>query len=312
MTQEEKEEAVRKLQERIKKEKAESIVANEKAEMESEMMRREQGRKIWGLSGLIFVGKASIEAKEEWDKQQAEKAAREARKDRERNLRVEAEAKERIRVAAYNRELEYNARMGIKTETAPVVVAPKKEFQECTIQIRLPPPNNRLQNNFKPTDTLQDVVDFISTSAPSINFKYQLVVPGIGPKKTFSGDSLSTTLAEADLVPRGAVVVEKIWNKNYHQYSDSKEVLQWVQSKKAGEIFLPFVGRVLVFKKKVVPESYCAATSHEWLSHTVFIVYFLPGSILSWDKQHLNDCVPRNIFLGDRSAKTSYRNDSQF
>jgi len=197
MTQEEKEEAVKKLQERIKKEKAESVVANEKAEMESEMMRREQG-------------KASIEAKEEWDRQQAEKAAREARKDRERSLRVEAEAKERIRVAAYNRELEYNARMGIKTEAPTPVVAPKKDFQECIIQIRLPPPHNRLQNTFKPTDTLQDVVDFISTSAPAINFKYQLMIPGIGAKKTYSGESLVTTLAEADLVPRGAIIVEKL------------------------------------------------------------------------------------------------------
>lgn len=119
------------------------------------MMRREQG-------------KASLEAKEEWDKLQAEKAAYEAKKDRERNLRVEAETKERIRIAAYNREVEYNQKYGIKPEqpAAPVVPIEKKEYNACLIQIRLPPPMARLQNEFKPTDTLQDVVTFIKQNAP--------------------------------------------------------------------------------------------------------------------------------------------------
>lgn len=185
MTQEEKEEAVRKLQEKIKIEKAAASIANEKADLEAEMMRREQG-------------KASLEAKEEWDKLQAEKAAYEAKKDRERNARVEAEAKERIRIAQLNREAEWNAKYGPKQEQPQVVAStvPKKEFNECTIQIRLPPPNNRLQNNFKPTDTLQDVVNFISSNV-ALGFNFQLVVPGVGPKKTYSGSTLSTTLAEA-------------------------------------------------------------------------------------------------------------------
>jgi len=197
-TQEEKEEEVRKLQERIKQQKVEAAVQDTRSEMEAEMMRREQG-------------KASNEAKEEWDRHQAEKAAREARKDRERNARVEAEAKERIRIAAYNREVEWNAKYGVKTET-PAVAAPveKKNYDACTIQIRLPPPLPRLQNNFQPTDTLQDVINYVQQNAPGFNFAYQVVVPGAGPKKVFSGASLSTSLVDAELVPRGAIVIEKI------------------------------------------------------------------------------------------------------
>jgi hypothetical protein len=195
MTQEEKEEQVKLLQEKIAKRKVEAADQSVMSEAESEAMRREQG-------------KASQEVKEEWENRQREIAILEAKRDKERTARALEIAREQIAIDKLNREREYNKKMGIVTEepSKPVVVE-KKEYVECVLQIRMPPPLAKLTGNFKATDTMRDVVEFVKQNQKD-KFEFQIMTPF--PKKIYKGADLDTTLTAAELCPRGAVVVEKI------------------------------------------------------------------------------------------------------
>jgi hypothetical protein len=196
MTQEEKEEQVKLLQEKIAKRKVEAADQSVMSDAESEAMRREQG-------------KASQEVKEEWENRQRDIAILEAKRDKERTAKALEYAREQIAIDKLNREREYNKKMGIATEepTKPVVIVEKKEYVECVLQIRMPPPLAKLTGNFKATDTMRDVVEFIQQNQKD-KFDFQLMTPF--PKKIYTGEELSTTLTAAQLCPRGAVVVEKI------------------------------------------------------------------------------------------------------
>jgi hypothetical protein len=196
MTQEEKEEQVKLLQEKIAKRKIEAADQSVMSDAESEALRREQG-------------KASQEVKEEWENRQRDIAILEAKRDKERTARALEIAREQIAIDKLNREREYNKKMGIVTEepATPVVIVEKKEYVECVLQIRMPPPLAKLTGNFKATDTMRDVVAFVQQNQLD-KFDFQLMTPF--PKKIYKGAELDTTLTAAQLCPRGAVVVEKI------------------------------------------------------------------------------------------------------
>jgi hypothetical protein len=83
--------------------------------------------------------------------------------------------------------------------------AAKKEYTECVIQIRTAD-GKALQHTFKPTDKLRAVYDFCIQSGVHAPFSLQSNFP----KKTYSGSALdSTTLQQADMVPRGALMIGK-------------------------------------------------------------------------------------------------------
>jgi len=92
-------------------------------------------------------------------------------------------------------------------EEKPTQPVEKKEYTDCVIQIRMPPPHPKLTGDFKATDTMEDLYQFIKQNQKD-NFAFQIVVPY--PKRIFKIDNLATTLKEAELCPRGAVLVEKI------------------------------------------------------------------------------------------------------
>jgi len=71
----------------------------------------------------------------------------------------------------------------------------------------MPPPYPKLTGNFKATDTMRDITEFIKQNQKD-KFEFQLVT--LFPKKIYSGQDLETTVKTAELCPRGAVVVEKI------------------------------------------------------------------------------------------------------
>lgn len=195
MTQEEKEEQVKLLQQKIAQRKIEAAEKSVISDGEAEALRREQG-------------KASQEVKEEWEKRQAEIAIREAKKDKERTARALEIARENIERDKQERERMYNKSMGIVEEKKePTQPVEKKEYHECVLQIRLPPPMPRITGNFKATDTMRDVQDFVESNLKE-KFQFHLMTPH--PKVIYKGDNLTTTLSAAALCPRGAVVVEKI------------------------------------------------------------------------------------------------------
>eukprot|EP01098_Paradermamoeba_levis_P003985 TRINITY_DN1750_c0_g2_i3.p1 TRINITY_DN1750_c0_g2~~TRINITY_DN1750_c0_g2_i3.p1 ORF type:complete len:109 (+),score=31.65 TRINITY_DN1750_c0_g2_i3:188-514(+) len=88
---------------------------------------------------------------------------------------------------------------------APVVTsapAPPKEYTECSIQVKTSGGN--IQGTFKPTDNLQTVLNFVNSNAKG---KLYSSLSTTFPRKQYSGAALaSTTLLEAELVPRGAVI----------------------------------------------------------------------------------------------------------
>jgi hypothetical protein len=90
--------------------------------------------------------------------------------------------------------------MGIKEE----VVVVTKEFDEVTLQIRLPPPANRLicklkdsclnyLGKFKPADTLQDVYNYVKTEA-GLSYDFKFRVP---PSTVFSSADFHLSLQDA-------------------------------------------------------------------------------------------------------------------
>jgi len=83
----------------------------------------------------------------------------------------------------------------------------KKEYAECVVQIRMPAPLPKLQGNFKATDTMRTLYEYIKQNQTQ-SFAFQIVTPF--PRKVYANSDLDTTLAAAELCPRGAVVVEKI------------------------------------------------------------------------------------------------------
>lgn len=196
MTPEEKEAQVKLLQEKIAKRKVEAAEQSVMSDAESEAMRREQG-------------KASQDVKEEWENRQRDIAILEAKRDKERTARALEIAREQIAIDKLNREREYNKKMGIVTndEPKPVVKVEKKEYAECVLQIRMPPPFAKLTGNFKATDTMRDVAEYVKQNQKD-KFNFQLMTPF--PKKVYTEAELDTTLSSAELCPRGAVVVEKI------------------------------------------------------------------------------------------------------
>ena len=79
--------------------------------------------------------------------------------------------------------------MGIKEE----VVVVTKDFEEVTLQIRLPPPATRLICKFKPTDTLKDVYQQVKTEA-AISYDFKFRSP---PSSLYSYSQMDITLKDA-------------------------------------------------------------------------------------------------------------------
>jgi len=115
---------------------------------------------------------------------------------------------EQIRIDKLNREAEEARRKGQvpSTSTPTATATPKTEFKECVLQIRLPD-GNKIQGNFKPEDNLHTVIQYIRESTKDTRSTMSLMTTF--PKKVYEGDSLLTTLKDADLVPRGMVIVNK-------------------------------------------------------------------------------------------------------
>jgi len=90
-----------------------------------------------------------------------------------------------------------------KEPVAPVAPVSTKEYTSCALAIRLPS-GETVKHEFKPTDTLQDVYNYLrdtkcQTGEFSICTNY--------PRKSYRGDALLISLKDADLLPRAALTV---------------------------------------------------------------------------------------------------------
>jgi len=192
LTAEEKEVKLQEIKDRIAVRKAQAVVDDEVAALKAEKYRRESGKEIQ-------------KAHEEYQKKQADLDALQKKRQKELDKLAHEKVKEQIRIDQLNRQAEEARKKG---EVPTISTAPpaKTEFTECVLQIRMPD-GTKLQGNFKPEDTLHSVISFIREKTN--DNKSNLSLMTTFPKNVYSGESLNKSLKEADLVPRGMVIVNK-------------------------------------------------------------------------------------------------------
>jgi len=155
-----------------------------------------------------------LKQKKKWEDEQAKKLAEKARREKEEDRKYKERVKENIRLDKERREAELKKLQGAQpqqpstvpvtaTVATPTVVPVKKEFTECVVQLRMPD-GRSFQGTFKPTDPLRSVLTLLSSNGIVGNY----ALMSNFPKKVYFGAALdSTTLQQADLVPRGSLMV---------------------------------------------------------------------------------------------------------
>lgn len=187
------------MQEKIKAAREARKLKEEQDEHERELNR------IKGAAATA-VTKRQLEERKRKDEIAAakRKRAEEKRHKAEIRAKIQAAKEERMRKAGLVTVLAPAKEPSAKKKEEPVKPPTKKKhYDTCALALRLPS-GETVKQDFKPTDTLQDVHDFLrSTKCQTGNFSLCTNFP----RKSYTGADLSITLQEADLVPRAALTV---------------------------------------------------------------------------------------------------------
>jgi hypothetical protein len=198
LTEEEKAEALRKIQERIKERKDAAAKAEELSDMQKEKMRRTDGQE-------------AQKTKEEYERKKAERESYLRKKAKEDDIKAREAILAKLAQDKLNKEAEMAKKNAAvvspsqQQQQGAVETAAAKNYDECVLQIRLPD-NSKIQHTFLPSSTMADVVAHIRLSSPQYNSQ-KLVLSTTFPRKSYEGPNLSTTLKDAELVPRGMLLV---------------------------------------------------------------------------------------------------------
>jgi len=202
LTEEEKQLQLEALQGLIKERKAAKAVQQEQEELQKEKQRRVDQKEFQA---------AKQKFKEEQDRRETEKKQREkmeAQQHLEELRKQIAEEKRQRELASTGQQTPAQPTPQPATAPQPTKVAKKPhEYDECTIQVRLTN-GARLECKFKPTDTLSQLFDYVQKNRKDGSGPFSLVMSS-PPRKTFTPDMGSTTLLEADLVPRALLILTK-------------------------------------------------------------------------------------------------------
>jgi hypothetical protein len=202
LTEEEKQAALEKLKQRRLEMLAKQKEEEEKAARERELKRRAQGKEIQ-------------EAQRAWKEAQMKREAEARKKEKQDDILARKAIREKI-------AKEKAARLAAKGKTTGTASTPtptptptataatgaaSTTATECTIQVRLSD-GKTIQNKFKPTDSLRVVYNWVSHNRSDGAGPFALSTTY--PRKDYSGSALdSTTLKDAELVPRGALLLKK-------------------------------------------------------------------------------------------------------
>jgi len=190
LTAEEREAALEKIKQRIAEKKKQDAIDNEVSDIEKEKFRRQEGKEAQAT-------------KEAWEKSEAEREAMIKKREKERDRMAREKIREQIRIDQLNREAEDRQRRGEVVVQVPKEQIPKREYDTCTIQIRMPD-NSRLQSDFKATDTIRNVIEYINSNRK--DGTKPITLSTTFPRKVYSGPLLDSTLKDADMAPRGMFV----------------------------------------------------------------------------------------------------------
>lgn len=171
-------------------------------------------------AALAPVAPAGGAEKSEYERKQRELELRKAREEKRRKEEEQRRIKEHIKDMKLDRARKYNRGGGATTGRAPVPTASGSAPSTPTpasasaassspvalLQIRLPT-GTTVKHEFASTDTLGAVYEFVSQSTGRDVANFLLLQPGI-PKVEYPIETaLTTTLAQAELVPRGSITV---------------------------------------------------------------------------------------------------------
>lgn len=203
LTPEEREAALKRLEEKRKEVLRLKQEEEKKAERERELKRRQMGKEI-------------LAAKEKFKEEQIQRDLALRKKEKQEEARALREIKEKL---AREKAAKLAARQPAAAAApapAPAAAAPAAQpvaassastATEAVVQVRFPD-GKTLQNSFKPDDSLRVVHSWVQASRTDGR---PFALSTTFPRKDYSGSSLdSTTLRAADLVPRGALIVKNL------------------------------------------------------------------------------------------------------
>lgn len=200
-TKEEIEEQKKVLAEKLIKMRAEKAEKERQDEIEREIKRRQSGRQIHEIR--------QKHAEEEM-KRLAEERRREKREAEANRQRV----KEQIASDRERLKLQQQAEKGGQVQLAaapvvaqqPAVVAEKRSYDECKIQVRLTD-GKTMQHTFRSKEQLAAVRLWIEMNRTDEKTPFQLLQPF--PRKQYTDDDMERTLEDLGLVPASSLVVTK-------------------------------------------------------------------------------------------------------
>lgn len=192
-TKEEIEEQKKRLAEKLVKLRQEKAEKERQDAIESEKARRKQGRQI-------------NDFKQKFQEDEMKRIAEEKRRDK----LADAAYKQRIKDEIAKDREDKKRQAGVDAAAAPVVqaqvVAEKRQYDECKIQIRLTDGKSIVQT-FKATEPLASVrvwVEMNRTDGPG-----QFTLMQAFPRKVYTDDDMMRSLADLGLVPASSLVITK-------------------------------------------------------------------------------------------------------
>ena len=161
---------------------------------EQDEHERELNR-IKGAASTAATKRVLEERKRKDEIPAAKKKRREEKRHKaEIRAKIQAAKEERMRKAGLITVLEPQKEpTPAKKEEKASAPVTKKEYTSCALALRLPS-GETVKQDFKPTDTLQDVHDFLRSTKCQTG---QFTLCTNFPRKVYTGDALMTTLQDA-------------------------------------------------------------------------------------------------------------------
>jgi len=201
LTPEERQAALKKLEEKRKEILRLKQEEEKKAEKERELKRRQMGKEI-------------VAAKEKWKEEQIKLDLAQRKKEKQDEAAAKREIKERL---AREKAAKLAAKQGssapsttVQPSQPPVATASSNTSSSATeavVQVRMPD-GKTMQKTFRPDDTLRAVYTWVQSSrTDSRAFALSTTLP----RRDYHGGLLdTTTIRAADLMPRGALIVKNL------------------------------------------------------------------------------------------------------
>ncbi|OZJ05954.1 hypothetical protein BZG36_01180 [Bifiguratus adelaidae] len=199
LTEEEKAQKLKELKEKLAAKRAERELLEKEEEKSKEKVRRKTGQEMAAIKEKI----EQEEMRKTLEAKRREKAEDKAAKERVLAQIAADRAERAARQAAQKQGKPYDPETATTTTpAAPKVAAPKKDYTETRIQIRLDR-GAPLTQVFKTDDTLSAVHDYVASQRGDSSFK----LSSNFPRKLFREEDMSKTLKELNLVPSAALLI---------------------------------------------------------------------------------------------------------